>query len=144
MGDYLNMDCGAGTAGRPQMSAASNAISSQALPCRRPLIMRSARAARSVSARKERRGARRTALSRAAQAHEHPQGAVCLALQHRLGQSEDIEAGAVGDAGEHRVGCYVAGGREQAQLFQLLMGGEEVPLRALGEDGECFLVDREP
>ena len=78
------------------------------------------------------------------QAFEHAQRTRHLAGQHGFAELEDVVAGDV----EHRrldlLEAQFAGRVEQAQLLDLLVGGEQVAFDAVGEEGQAALPSSPP
>ena len=65
-----------------------------------------------------------------AQPREHAQRARRVAGEQRLAELEDIEARAVGDAREHRLRADPRPARQERELAELLLCGEQVALGA--------------
>ncbi len=78
-----------------------------------------------------------------AQAIEDAQAAGAVAAEHGVGQGKDVVAGAVGNRLLHGVHIQVRGVGEQNQLFDFLVGGQQVALYTVADELQDFRVGTE-
>ncbi len=72
---------------------------------------------------------------------DDPQRARRVACEPRLRELEDVVAGDVGDRALDRFGFEIALRQKQAELFDFLARRKQVPLAALGKEGEGLAPD---
>ena len=74
----------------------------------------------------------------AAQPLQHAQGVPGLAVEHGIGEAEDVKACAVGNAGLHGVDVHLLAVGEQFELFDFLGGGQQVAFHAGADQLQGF------